>query len=241
MTSRRLYSRDYNERLFSGRGLRSFVHLARYRWVKQKFSLYFNGTAPGRVLELGCYDGKLLDQLGALSPEEYVGFDAGWEGGLDKARLTWGKNGKYEFIESKDFSAFDRHVSGTFTAAVSMETLEHIPPDAVPCYLKRIADVTDGYFFVTVPNEKGLFLLAKQLAKKFCTKEGSKYTWKELFWGSVGRLGKIERDEHKGFDWESLVDQMKEWFEIIEVEGRPLRFLPACLCFSICIVARPRR
>ena len=38
-----------------------------------------------------------------------------------------------------------------------METFEHIPPELVCPYLKKLAKHLDGHFVITVPNEKGIF------------------------------------------------------------------------------------
>jgi hypothetical protein len=68
----------YNERLFSG-GVRAFFHLARFRWFQNE--LQRRGIMPRKVLELGCFDGKVLRFL-PQPPQRYVGFDANWESGL---------------------------------------------------------------------------------------------------------------------------------------------------------------
>lgn len=50
----------YNERLFAG-GLRGKLHNGRFHW----FSTAVNqrGCATDAVLELGCFDGKLIEYL----------------------------------------------------------------------------------------------------------------------------------------------------------------------------------
>jgi len=84
-------------------------------------------------------------------------------------------------------------------------------------------------FIVTVPNEKGLLFLAKYLAKKLVVGGASDYSIEEVFNATLGRMNRVERNEHKGFDWEQLLDQLKEYFDVKEVEGiqfpwSPLRF-----------------
>lgn len=75
----------YNERLFS-RGLRRKLHLARFHWVNAEITRWHGSSRS--VLELGCFDGKLIDFL-SDKPSRYVGFDANWEGGLDAAKVKW--------------------------------------------------------------------------------------------------------------------------------------------------------
>jgi hypothetical protein len=50
----------YNERLFS-RGLRSKLHYARFNWFVAQ--LKKRKCSASSVLELGCFDGKLIDFL----------------------------------------------------------------------------------------------------------------------------------------------------------------------------------
>ena len=53
--------KSYNERLFS-RGLRGYIHLARFRWLERCIHRF--GLKPERVVELGCYDGRARWQGG---------------------------------------------------------------------------------------------------------------------------------------------------------------------------------
>ena len=52
-----------------------------------------------------------------------------------------------------------------------MEMLEHILPKMVDGYLQKIAQYLNGHFFITLPNEKGIFFLTKWLAKKILSKD----------------------------------------------------------------------
>ncbi|HEY7986877.1 MAG TPA: hypothetical protein VIE17_08145 [Methylophilaceae bacterium] len=87
-----------------------------------------------------------------------------------------------------------------FNIAVTMETLEHVPPQMVDAYLRKIAEHLEGYFFVTVPNEKGIVFLAKWLAKKILSKDAESYSISELANATLGRMDLVARREHKGFD-----------------------------------------
>ena len=83
----------YNERLFSG-GLRSKLHYARFNWFASQVSK--RKCATDSVIELGCFDGKLIDYF-AVQPLRYVGFDANWESGLDMARARWADTPGFTF------------------------------------------------------------------------------------------------------------------------------------------------
>src|SRR4051812_28824593 len=88
---------DYNERLFSRAGLRRFYHLARFEWVRDKVERHLRGDL--RLVELGCYDGRLLDTLGGRVVD-YVGLDANWAGGLALARRKYRGRKDVNLIES---------------------------------------------------------------------------------------------------------------------------------------------
>ena len=72
----------YNERLFT-KEILGKLHSARFEWLVK--SLLRLGWKSETVLELGCFDGKVIDYL-PDKPTHYRGLDANWEGGLDIAK-----------------------------------------------------------------------------------------------------------------------------------------------------------
>lgn len=231
-----LQQAGYNERLFKS-GLRKYVHLARFRWFGEQ--LQRRNLQPRSVLELGCFDGKLLRFM--PTPEQYKGFDANWEGGLDLAREQWKHIPGAQFIQATTPAEMGLAPGERFDIAVSMETLEHVPLDLVDPYLREIAAHLDGYFFITVPNEKGLMFLAKWLTKFVFRADPEPYTFMEIVNATLGRTHKVARREHKGFNYQELISQVGKHFEIVQVSGHPGSWLPTSLCFSVGIVARTRR
>jgi SAM-dependent methyltransferase len=234
-------SRDkfgYNERLFSG-WLRKHLHLARFRWVIKQISKL---RCPyDSVLELGCYDGKLIDFF-PKKPMRYKGFDANWERGLDQAKEKWKMYGNYSFFKASIPEDMPFEERERFDIAVIMETLEHVPPDLVDGYLKKVAEHIAGYLFITIPNEKGIVFLIKWIMKRLFSNDAEKYSFNELLNASLGRMHLVERREkcHKGFDYISLVRQVEEYFELISVSGHPYGFLPTSLCYGVGVVAKSR-
>jgi 2-polyprenyl-3-methyl-5-hydroxy-6-metoxy-1,4-benzoquinol methylase len=226
----------YNERLFAG-GFRSRLHFARFNWfMKQMKTLRCRSEC---VLELGCFDGKLIGFL-PTKPSRYVGFDANWEGGLDLAARRWQSYPNFSFHKASkpDEMSLDKHER--FDVAVVMETLEHVPPHLVDGYLHKIAQHLDGYLFVTVPNEKGIVFLAKWMIKKLLTEDVEQYSLAEIVNATLGRMAFVARREHKGFDYSALVKEIDKYFDVIKVSGHPIGFLPGSLCFGIGIVAKTR-
>lgn len=226
----------YNDRLFSG-GIRSKLHFARFRWFLSEVTR--RNCLTESILELGCFDGKLIDFI-PNKPSRYIGFDANWEGGLDIAKAKWTDAPNFFFFQASSPDEMNLTSIDVFNIAVAMETLEHVPPQMVDGYLQKIAQHLRGYFFITIPNEKGIILLVKWLAKKILSKDAEHYTFSELVNATLGRMDLVDRREHKGFDYEALIKNIEKYFDVIDVSGHPLGFLPRSLCFGIGIVAKSK-
>jgi hypothetical protein len=212
---------SYNERLFGG-GFRKWLHEARFHWLQHKCRSLHVNTAS--VLEIGCFDARSIRYL-PTKPTRYFGFDANWEGGLDLARKTWRNEKQYYFVTTKT-SEEVKISGGKVSLALSLETIEHIPPEFVNGYLQRVAKLLDGVFIVTVPNEKGIIFLGKYLVKKLVVGGASEYSAEEVVNATLGRMDRVERNDHKGFDWEQLLGQLREYFDVKEVEGVQFPWLP---------------
>lgn len=229
-----IHDKSYNDRLFKG-GFRKWLHEARFNWLEQMVRKYDPDLSC--VLELGCFDGRALKYIGA--PARYFGFDADWEGGLESARREYQGVDACRFIKCTTPDQLDCG-DEVVSCALSLETLEHIPIECLDGYLKKIASllVDGGLFFVSVPNEKGPVFFFKHIVKTVFFEGGEKYTLREFFWASLGRLDKVERFDHKGFDWSVLQKQLEESFSLIEVGGIQVPWLPLSLNASIGMVFR---
>jgi len=205
---------DYNHRLFSG-NWRSRIHLSRFYWLAAQIRrLRLNRVA---IIELGCYDGKTVEFLDC-APEAYLGLDANWEGGLDSGKIKWKDFANIELRHCrKPEDIPDSHKP--YDIGICMETLEHVPPDLVDPYLFKLSQVIEGYLFITVPIERGLVFLLKHGLKKILGMKGDTFSKMEFINSVIGRLGKVKRREHKGFDDRALVKQVEKYFNIVGVSG----------------------
>jgi 2-polyprenyl-3-methyl-5-hydroxy-6-metoxy-1,4-benzoquinol methylase len=223
----------YNKRLFS-KGIRKYLHLYRFEWFSRQISRLNNPCLS--FLELGCGDGKLINYL----PNNftiYKGFDANRSGGLDLALSKWKSYANCQFFHAT--SPKDMNLSNEkFDIAICMETLEHIPPEILDSYLEKISQHINGYFFVTIPNEKGIVFLLKWLFKKTIYKKVKEYSLAELWNATLGKMHLVERKGHKGFDYDSLIHQIEKHFEIVTVCGMPFQFLPTSLSFTVGVIAK---
>lgn len=224
----------YNERLFSS-GIRRRLHQVRFIWIHQR--LLELRCPCARVLELGCFDGKVLDFFPS-KPSYYVGYDADWEGALSLARERWKDHPHFHF---RYCTTPDEMILGDdrFELAIAMETLEHISEETVAGYLAKLAEVTDHYILITVPNEKGVVFFFKYLVKLLFG-EVEKHSLGEFVNATLGRMDRVKRGHHKGFDYERLTRLIAEYFDIVEVSGLPFAALPTALSFTIGIVARKK-
>jgi SAM-dependent methyltransferase len=228
----------YNDRLFLSGGLRSYLHFARFKWLKAE--LIRLKCSCSSVLELGCFDGRAIEWL-PRRPWRYLGLDANWEGGLDSARNKYGRLPGYMFKQVTDPSEVLFGNEDRFQIAIAMETLEHVPPEKVQEYLAKIAMRLDGYLFITVPNEKGLVFLLKHLTKRFVSSDYQQYTFKEILNAFLGRMQFVARNQHKGFDWTVMVADVEKLFDVVLVQGVPFgKILPPSLCFGVGVLARKR-
>lgn len=225
----------YNERIFS-KGIRQKLHMARFEWLAE--SLLRLKCEYRTALELGCYDGKAIDYL-PQRPTRYLGLDANWEGGLDIAQDKWANQSNYVFRRCT--SPEEMGIEGEqYDISICMETLEHVLPHMVAPYLERLARATKQYLFVTVPNEIGIVFLLKHITKRLLGGDTGSYTLSELVHETLGNTDKVERWDHKGFNYKNLIVQISDYFEIVEVSGHPLTFAPADLNFGIGIIGKSR-
>lgn len=227
--------KTYNDRLFKGSFIRSYFHFARFNWVKQTIKRY--KLIYSCVIELGCFDGKLLEFLPKF-PKYYHGYDANWEGGLEAAINSWKENKNINFSYANDPNYIDNN---NYDLGVSIETFEHIPPDLVCPYLMKLSENINGYILITVPNEKGPFFLLKKIIKPADKLSNIKYSIKDIFNIFLGRTNYVERDNHKGFDYDHLIYDVKKFFDIIEISPYPrFPFLPRFLGFGVGILAKTK-
>ncbi len=150
----KITEKDYNERLF--KGWQSIYHLKRFYWLQKQLNKY--GKKNSSFIEFGCYDARTLKFIPKEQLGDYLRLDANWENGLDKAKEKY-KN-KKNIILQYCSKPEDIVTNGQkYNIGISLETLEHVPPELLGLFLKKLSATIDGYFFVTIPVERGMSLL----------------------------------------------------------------------------------
>jgi 2-polyprenyl-3-methyl-5-hydroxy-6-metoxy-1,4-benzoquinol methylase len=214
---------SYNENF--GGGLYGRHHVQRFRWLSKNIASIFPERSSISVLEVGCYDGKTLEFV-PVDVHRYVGFDAGWGGGLDLARRRFATRGNYKFHQSVEPSDI-ANTPGHFDLIICMETFEHISPSKVGSYISAFAEKLEGFLLVTVPNEQGLPLLVKTVGAKLLGKSRDSYDASEFANAFLGRMEYVPRSDHKGFDYTALAKSLGGSFQHVKVEGvSPTKFPP---------------
>ncbi|MBZ5514765.1 MAG: methyltransferase domain-containing protein [Acidobacteriia bacterium] len=232
--------RTYSEELF-GRGIYGHHHRRRFEWLRARIGSLLEAKGIS-VLEVGCHDGRALAYI-PRRVRRYVGLDAGWGGGLERARQRFAAEKSYSFIQSTDPRDL-ASLAETFDIIICMETLEHLETPVVEQYLQAFAEKLDGFLLITVPNEKGIPFLVKAAGARIMGIDRIyPYTAGECFWAALGRLNRIPRTEHKGFDYARLVALIEKRFRHVTVEGVSPFTFPPSLCLTVGIVAsqKPRR
>lgn len=236
----------YNERLF-GKGIYGQHHMRRFKWLKNTLEALCRQSPSISVLELGCYDAKTLEWI-PVHVDRYVGIDAGWNSGtidgkpcgLDAARVSFRHNSNYTFLQCNTPDGISA-LSDTFDVGICMETFEHIDPAQLESYVAAYARKVQDVLLVTVPNEKGLPLLGKTVGAWLLRKErASSYSMLELVAGVFGRMDRVSRSEHKGFDYVHLASLLKKYFSHVRIQSVSPGGLPASLSFTVGIIASRR-
>ena len=96
------------------------------------------------------------------------------------------------------------YLSERFDVGVCMETLEHVADLMVDGYIDALATVVRRRLDVTIPNEKRLPFLVKYVYHVF-KGGGERYTPGEVVNAALGRMNRVARDGHKGFDYQEMI------------------------------------
>ncbi len=225
---------------FSSGKLRLSLHLRCFHWLAN----YIRRAGYKRVsvVELGCSDGRVIDTLEATGVEvaQFQGFDANWHESIDFAREKYAARPELSFTICK--SPGEMQIKSQGQIGVCLETFEHALPEYVEGYLAKFRQAVTDLMFITVPVERGPIFVAKHVAKRMLGINDEEFPtmWSREFWNqALGRMDRVSRHEHCGFDDRDFVRAVTRHFEIISAKGLFISDLPM-LGPSLGIVCRPR-
>jgi hypothetical protein len=226
----------YNKRLFSS-GLRKRWHLACFFWLREQLSRDFGLSLQGRsVIELGCFDAKTLDYLPA-KPRHYMGYDAGWGGGLDHAQQRFFADPAVNLALCQS----PEEIVGNYDLAICLETLEHLPLDQLESFVTKLA-ASAPRLYASVPVELGPVFLMKHAYKVATLNRPDAYTLRELAAATVGMTSAVGRIEgvHKGFDYRDLIKLILKNYTSVQTFNLHLPGLPLWMSGGVGLVASNR-
>lgn len=224
---------DYNQRLFS-KGLRKRWHVARFNWLRKQLIQDFGpDLANCAVLELGCFDAKTLDYL-HLKPRLYMGYDAGWGGGLDYALQRFGNDSTVNL----SLCHSPNQIEGNYDLAVCLETLEHLPIGQLDEFLGRLASSAPR-LYASVPVEWGPVFIMKHVFKTVTKNRPDSYRPLELLAAAIGLTSAVKRIEgvHKGFDYRDLIVSLRKHYPYVQTFNLNVPGFPLWMSGTVGLVA----
>jgi hypothetical protein len=228
---------SYNERLFGGQ-VRRHYHLARFRWLANELRRL--KLKPSRIIEVGCHDARTLAFLPML-PVRYLGLDANWDSGIEIARAKWSGHPGYDFAECKTAAEIPAELGESFDIGIAFEVFEHLSDDVLDGYLAKLRKLVNQYLFISVPVERGVPFVVRHALKKAFGWQPEQYTAQEFCSAAFGSLDRVERDNHKGFDYKRLVSQVDRYFQVETTKGISPGLPGAGFNFNVGITAAGRR
>jgi hypothetical protein len=225
--------------------LYAFHHTRRFEWLKKKIAALRRRDLA--ILEIGCNDARSLDYI-PVPVRRYVGLDAGWRSGwkagraygLDAAEKRFQNQPGYEFHRSQRHEDLER-VRGTFDVAILLETFEYLEPTELESYVAAISGKLnqDGCVLSTMPNEKGLPLLAKAVGSRLSGVRRSEYTATQFWNAFIGKMDKVPRAVRgrRGFDYSAIANLVRQYFPKLQLEAVEPENLPLWLSLNIGMVA----
>ncbi len=220
--------------------LARFAHRTR---GKVAFS-YMNLNPESKVLDFGCGDGDFLSNLTAhFGSSKLIGFEPYTETKKAASALNIVRHWD-EIIAYCD-------MNGLFDTVTCFEVLEHFSKERQIEAIDKIRKVlkADGEFIISVPIEKGLPVIPKNLRRIALSYKGNEeiYTLKNIAYSLFGlksqSLDRLRIGDnylsHMGFYFSDLEDLLKEMFIISKVSYSPFPKLPYFLNSQVFYQLKP--
>ena len=220
--------------------LARFAHRTRF-----KISLsYIRLHSKAKILDFGCGDGYFLSNLISHSDSlKLIGFEPYMDTSKSCTDIDIFRNWD-EIISYCD-------TNGLFDTITCFEVLEHFSREGQIQVIDKIRKVlkADGEFIISVPIEKGLPVIPKNLRRIAMHLKGNEeiYTLKNIVNSLFGRksqsLDQLRKGDgylsHMGFYFNDLEDLLKEMFVISRVSYSPFPNLPYFLNSQVFYQLKP--
>ena len=205
---------------------------------------YVHLHSESKILDFGCGDGDFLSELTAHSGcSKLIGFEPYMETKKVSADLNIFRNWD-------EITAYC-DMNGLFDIVTCFEVLEHFSEERQIKAINKIRKVlkADGEFIISVPIEKGLPVIPKNLRRIAISYKGNEeiYTLKNIACSLFGikskSLDRLRKGDdylsHMGFNFSDLEDLLKEMFVISKFSYSPFPKLPYFLNSQIFYQLKP--
>ena len=223
-SNKQKYDDRYDRHTFNSKNpLARFAHRSRY-----KVSLdLIQKTDNIRLLDFGCGDGRLLHHLTPKHHDSsFIGFEPYYKEQISE---------QISIFKDWDDILKDTQKNGLFDYVVCFEVLEHLNLENQTEIFNRVSQVLkkEGVFIVSVPIEKGLPSVVKNLRRLIIHYNGETYSFKNIvasLFGYKTKWMKNHREQsdylsHIGFFFNELETHFKGKFRVIKRKFSPFTFL----------------
>lgn len=189
---------------------------------------------PIKVLDIGCGPGKAFEILSNQYNIDYLGIDISEEF-IAEARS------RYPSAKFKRANAADYKPDESFDLVIALETLEHIPENAVVRILENVAqNIRPKLFLASVPIEVGPSVAIKYLGSAAMGYNRTSGSLFQVMRAATYQLDAIPRHEtgHLGFDWRWLAQTIRHNLDLDRCVSMPWSWLPKWLAPSIIFIAK---
>ena len=211
----------------SANPLARFAHRSRYG-----FSLsMIEGRNNINLLDFGCGDGTFLSNASYKeNTNKYVGFEPYMESIIKEKNIKIYSN--WNDIKNVVIK------NGKFDVVTCFEVMEHFSEERQKTALENIKEILkeDGNLIISVPIEKGLPVIPKNLRRIAISYKGNEkiYTFKNIVYSLFGikseslnsiRIGN-DYLSHMGFYFTDLEALLKKYFKIESINYSPFPIFP---------------
>lgn len=211
----------------SANPLARFAHRSRYG-----FSLsMIEGRNNINLLDFGCGDGTFLSNASYKeNTNTYVGFEPYMESIIKEKNIKIYSN--WNDIKNVVIK------NGKFDVVTCFEVMEHFSEERQKTALENIKEILkeDGNLIISVPIEKGLPVIPKNLRRIVISYKGNEkiYTFKNIVYSLFGikseslnsiRIGN-DYLSHMGFYFTDLEALLKKYFKIESINYSPFPIFP---------------
>lgn len=225
-------------------GITKFIHSGRYTSLL-RLAGELSATIkdrPMRALEIGCGPGTAVGALLDAHECDYLGIDLD-ASFVDAARGYHGHRPNCRFVQA-DAADPSHYQPDSADIVFALETLEHIPEDAVVRIVENVCRIVrPKLFVVTVPVEVGPAVWVKNLGSAMMGYKRGSGNFRETLWAGLYQMDRIPTHTvwHIGFDWRWLAQTIRHNAPIREVSSLPFSWLPRWLAPNMLMVAEPQK